>query len=296
MFEKIANSWNLAKECWRVLMLDKEMLMFPVLSTLATILVFGLIAYPLWASGYFNETEMVQINLNEIFSLATFLKYALLTIIPTYLTYVIMTFFNSGLVTCAFIRLSGGDPILKDGFQIALRRLPQILAWSVLAASVGLLLRMIKGRNNFFRSLFGGVLDLGWRIASFVVIPVIVAEGKGPIESLKRSGHLIRKNWGEALTLEIGLSVLVVPAMVPVFLLFGLSSYVGETMPIAGLFLSVIAVLMIFLILSVISTLDAIAKAALYMTSSGNQKLVNFNQETLDKMVKHKQVQTPAWV
>jgi hypothetical protein len=207
-----------------------------------------------------------------------------------------MTFFNSGLITCAFIRLSGGDPILRDGFQIALSRLPQILAWSVIAASVGLLLRMIKGKNNFLRSLLGGLLDLGWRVASFVVIPVIIAEGKGAIDSLKRSGHLMKKNWGEALTLEIGLSVLVLPAMVPVFLLFGLSSYVGPIMPMASIFLSVIAALLIFLTLTVISTLDAIAKAALYMVSSGNKKLVNFNEEILETMVKQKQTETHAWI
>lgn len=295
MFEKIANSWKLAKECWRVLMLDKEMLMFPILSTVATILVFGLIAYPLWASGYFGQSEAVHIDLNEIFSLTTIFKYVLLTIIPTYIVYVIMTFFNSGLVTCAFIRLSGGDPILRDGFLIAWKRLPQILTWSVLAASVGLLLRMIKGRNNFLRSLVSGLLGLGWRIASFIVIPVIVAEGKGAVDALERSGQLIKKNWGEALTLEIGLSVLAFPAMIPAFMMFGFSFYVYEALPMLSLFLATIAAILTFLTLLVFSTLNAIVKAALYMLSSGDQKLVNFNHEIFETMFKRNNSEIPAW-
>lgn len=286
MFEKIENSWKLAKECWRVLMLDKEMLMFPALSTLVTIIVFGLIGYPLWASGYFQPAEPTHIDVNQLFSLSVLLKYALITVVPAYIMYVIMTFFNSGLITCAFIRLCGDDPVLADGFNIAWKRIPQILTWSILAASVGLLLRMLKGRNNFLRGLLSGALGLGWRVASFFVIPVIVAEEKGAIDALKRSGQLVKKNWGEALTLEVGLSVLAVPVMLPVFAVFGLSAYTWEVFPVLGASLAVIAVIYIFLVSLIFSTLDAIAKAALYMVASGDQMPENFNNELLENMIK----------
>ena len=295
MFEKIENSWKLAKECWRILMLDKEMLMFPVLSTLTTIVVFALIAYPIWASGYFVQPEVVHIDTNQIFSLSVFLKYALLTIVPTYIIYVIITFFNSGLITCAFIRLCGDDPILADGFHVAWKRLPQILTWSILAGSIGLLLRLIKGKNNILQSMLSGLLGLGWRIASFFAIPVIVAEEKGAIDALKRSGELIKKNWGEALTLEVGLSVLGIPAAIPTLLMIGLAAYTSSFSPALSMTLIVLAVVYTFIVSLVFSTLDAIAKAALYMFASGDQMPENFNNEILETVFKRKNVETPAW-
>lgn len=295
MFEKIENSWKLAKECWRVLMLDKEMLMFPALSTLTTIVVFALIAYPFWVSGYFQQPDVVHIDPSQMFALSTLLKYAIITIVPTYIIYIILTFFNSGLVTCAFIRLCGDDPVLADGFYIAWKRLPQIFTWSILAATVGLILRMIKGRNSVTRSILSSVAGLGWRVASFFVIPVIVAEEKGAIDALKRSGQLIKKNWGEALTLEVGLSILGIPAAIPAIVLFLVSFETSQAAPMLSIMLVSIAVIYVFLVSLVFSTLDAIAKAALYMFASGDQIPENFNTEILETMFKRSGDPNPSF-
>lgn len=294
MFEKLENSWKLAKECWRVLMLDKEMLMFPVFSIITTLVVTALVVYPLWAMGFFEPNQTVHVDVNKIFDLSTVIKYALLSIIPTYIGYVILTFFNAGLITCAFIRLCGDDPVLADGFRIAWKRLPQILTWSMIAATVGLVLRLIKGRNNFIGSMVSGMIGFGWRIASFFAIPVIVAEEKGAIDALKRSGQLVKKNWGEAITLEVGLSVLAIPATLPFFLMVGLATSVWATAPALGISLIVIGIVYVFLVSLVFSTLDAIAKAALYMFASGDQMPVGFNNEILENIFKRNGVGSPA--
>lgn len=294
MFEKLENSWKLAKECWRVLMLDKEMLMFPVFSIITTLVVTALVAYPLWAMGFFEPNQTVHVDVNKVFDLSTIIKYVLLAIIPTYIGYVILTFFNSGLITCAFIRLCGDDPVLADGFRIAWKRLPQILTWSMLAATVGLILRSIKGRSNFIGSMISGMLGFGWRIASFFAIPVIVAEEKGAIDALKRSGELVKKNWGEAITLEVGLSVLAIPATLPFFLMIGLAASIWVTSPVLGASLIVIGIVYVFLVSLVFSTLDAIAKAALYMFASGDQMPHGFNNEILETIFKRNGVGSPA--
>lgn len=293
MFEKIENSWKLAKECWRVLMLDKEMLAFPALSTLTVILVMGIIAYPLWVAGFFHDAPATNVEEVKIFHLSMLIKYAALTIVPSYIIYLIMTFYNAGLITCAFIRLCGDDPILADGFHIAWRRLPQIFTWSILGATVGLLLRMIKGENSLIRNLFSGALGLGWRVASFFTIPVIVAEEKGAIDALKRSGQLVKKNWGEALTLEVGLSVLAYPVMLPAIGMFGISFYVWNISPVLGSSILILAGVYTFITSLIFSTLDAIAKAALYMFASGDQMPENFNSEILQTMFKRENTAAP---
>lgn len=293
MFEKIENSWKLAKECWRVLMLDKEMLAFPALSTFTVIVVMGIIAYPLWVAGFFDHAPATNVEEVKIFHLSMLIKYAALTIIPSYIIYLIMTFYNAGLITCAFIRLCGDDPILADGFHIAWRRLPQIFTWSILGATVGLLLRMIKGENSLIRNLFSGALGLGWRVASFFTIPVIVAEEKGAIDALKRSGQLVKKNWGEALTFEVGLSVLAYPVMLPVIGMFSISFYVWNISPVLGGSILILAGVYTFITSLIFSTLDAIAKAALYMFASGDQMPENFNSEILQTMFKRENTAAP---
>ena len=54
MFERIQNGWELMRQSWEVLKLDKELLLFPLISGIACILVMGSFALPLWASGYLD--------------------------------------------------------------------------------------------------------------------------------------------------------------------------------------------------------------------------------------------------
>ncbi|MDZ7823742.1 MAG: hypothetical protein U5K75_06650 [Ahrensia sp.] len=116
MFNRIINSWNLAKECWRVLTLDKEMLLFPILSAVTTIFALMLVSISLREAGVFeyftahisNSSNPDLNNLTNGSSLIMMLVMMLaITIVLTLITYTILTFFNTGLITCAFIRLCG---------------------------------------------------------------------------------------------------------------------------------------------------------------------------------------------
>ena len=51
MFERVAIGWQLTKQSWQVLRLDKELLLFPLLSGMACLLVMASFALPLWATG-----------------------------------------------------------------------------------------------------------------------------------------------------------------------------------------------------------------------------------------------------
>ena len=51
MFERVANGWELAKASWGVLKLDKELLLFPLMSGIAWLIVLASFALPLWNSA-----------------------------------------------------------------------------------------------------------------------------------------------------------------------------------------------------------------------------------------------------
>jgi hypothetical protein len=98
---------------------------------------------------------------------------------------------------------------------------------------------------------------------TFFVVPVLVADGIGPISAIKRSGAMFRKTWGQqfAASFGFGLFYLVagLVAFLPAAAIFAIS-------PIAGLFLGVLLVGLAF---GTVQALEGIFKAALYEHSNG---------------------------
>jgi Family of unknown function (DUF6159) len=56
---------------------------------------------------------------------------------------------------------------------------------------------MIAERTGWLGRLVGGMIGMVWTLASYFVVPVLVAEDVGPAEALQRSADLFRETWGE---------------------------------------------------------------------------------------------------
>src|SRR4029078_9168918 len=65
--------------------------------------------------------------------------------------YFIIFSFTSALVGAAMIRLDGGDPTVRDGLRIASSRVVQILCYAAIAATGGLLLRILSNLARVIR-------------------------------------------------------------------------------------------------------------------------------------------------
>lgn len=115
------------------------------------------------------------------------------------------------------IRFRGGDPTVRDGLSAASRRLPQIFAWSVVSATVGLALQLLESRSKLVGRIVARVVGVMWAIATYFVVPVLAVERLGPIAALKRSVALLKTSWGEGLVGNISLSgiglLLALPAL-----------------------------------------------------------------------------------
>jgi hypothetical protein len=103
------------------------------------------------------------------------------------------------------IRLDGGDPALRDGLAAAKSRLPAILGYAAIAATVGVLLQAMKNRDNFLVRLLGSGLGAAWTLATFLVVPILVSRDVGPIDALKQSVGLLKRTWGENAIGNIGI-------------------------------------------------------------------------------------------
>lgn len=201
---RLATSWKLMKQSWGVLRGDKELMVFPVVSALASLVVVAaflvpvvlavLHANPGSATGHRDAT-----NTPLWVYPVMFVFYVVMAMVTIY--------FNSALMGAAMVRLRGGRPTLGDGFRHANAHLPQILAWALITATVGMILRSIQERAGILGKLVAGLVGVAWQFVTYFVVPVLIFEDIGPIQAVKRSASLVRQRWGEQIAGTIGIGV-----------------------------------------------------------------------------------------
>lgn len=199
MFQRISNSWELVKASGQVLRADKELLVFPIISFFGVLLVSITFAVPTFLAGIFDSAVT-----NDSIPVAAYVIGFLF-----YLSqYFVIFFANTALVGAAMIRLEGGDPTVSDGFQIAMKHSRSILGYALIAATVGMILRAISERAGVVGQIVVSLVGLAWNLATYLVVPVLVVEELGPIDSVKRSGQLLKQTWGEQVAGNFGIGTI----------------------------------------------------------------------------------------
>ncbi|MDQ3937619.1 MAG: DUF6159 family protein [Chloroflexota bacterium] len=247
MFERFARSIQLVKASVAVLRSDRQLLLFPLIAFGAMAVVTATFAVPFLLSGAYERT--VEGTLDPLAVGLAALFYVV--------SYTVIFFFNSALVGAAMIRLDGGNPTIRDGFRIASSRLPAIVGYAIIAATVGMVMRWIAERGGIIGQLVAGFAGFAWNIATFLVVPILVVEGVGPIEAVKRSSGLLRKTWGEQIVGNVGISVIfgllaLGIGVVGVVLTVALAS-IAAPLAILGIGLTVLAVAAVALVGAAVS-------------------------------------------
>jgi hypothetical protein len=279
MFERISNGMELARESWRVLKQDRELLVFPLLSGLASAMVLASFAVPLWGTQYARQL------LDEKQLPADPWAYAILLAFY-FVNYFVIVYFNSALVACAIIRLRGGDPTVADGIRAANARLPHILAWALVSATVGLLLKAIESRSEKAGQIAVGLVGAAWSIATYFVVPVLVVEQVGPLDAIQRSFSILRKTWGESIVGNFGIGLVVFGATLIALLPAAIGVATGAA---AGITLGVVITVVLLVLISLVSTaLHTIIQAALYLFAADGQAPRQFDARLLQEAYRPK--------
>jgi hypothetical protein len=197
MTGRLSNSLTLVKASANVLRLDKELLVFPILSGISMILVVATFTVPFLAAGGLGWLQG-ETGSTYIAYVLGFLFYLV--------QYTVIFFFNTALVGAALIRLEGGDPTVSDGLSIALGKLPTILGYAAIAATVGMILKAISERAGFLGRIVIGLVGIAWSLATYLTVPVLVTRDVGPIDAVKESASLFRRTWGEQVVGNFGMS------------------------------------------------------------------------------------------
>ncbi|MGA8611873.1 MAG: DUF6159 family protein [Xanthobacteraceae bacterium] len=197
---RYTRSWRLIQASLQVLRADNALLVLPALSGIATILLTaGFVALAIYGGAFAAMRQSHSFQAFGPFYAWLFGWYVV--------QYFVIIFFNTALVGAAMAVLNGGQPTVGAALNLALSRIGVILGYAVISATVGVLLHAIAERLGLIGRLIEGVLGLAWTAATFLVIPILAAEGVGPWQAIERSTGLLRKTWGENLIGNAGISV-----------------------------------------------------------------------------------------
>jgi hypothetical protein len=254
MFEKFSRSWSLVKYSAGVLRQDKELLVFPLLSSIAAILVALTFVPLLMQTGLAGEQGPTEASAGD---------YAVM--FALYLAeYFVIFFFNAALVGAALIRMDGGDPTVRDGLRIATSRIGSIFGYAMIAATVGVILRAVAERLGTIGQFIIGLIGLAWTVTTFLTVPVLVTRDIGPIDSVKESATLLKKTWGENIIANAGLGfVFVLVYIAMMFVFAGLVALVQGSGP-AVISVFVVAIVALVIVALIQGALQGIFSAALY--------------------------------
>jgi hypothetical protein len=214
--ERFGRSWQLFKASAEVLRSDRELILLPLCSAVAVIMLAAGFVYGLNSGGAYVSLENKQVlTPDTTLYIAVFLFYVA--------QYTVIFFFNTALVGAAIERLDGGNPTLGSALGLAASRIGPILGYAIIAATVGMVLRIVSERLGFIGRLIVAGIGLTWTVATFLVVPVLAAEGVGPVAAIGRSTELLKKSWGENL-IGVGGITLVISAVTFLLVLIAVGS------------------------------------------------------------------------
>ncbi len=206
---KIGRSWQLMKISLGVLRKDKEIMIFPILSFTACVILLLSFFTGFWFLGL------------PSFETSGWLWIVLMVVIY-FLLFFIVIFFNTAIIACANIRLSGSDPTVSDGLRIASQNIGRIFIWAIISATIGMILQAIRQRGGWIGRIVAGVFGIAWTYVTFFIIPVLIYEKKGVASSIRRSASLFKQTWGETIIGSFGFTIifalLALLGILPIFL------------------------------------------------------------------------------
>lgn len=272
-FDRLSNGWTLAMNSFKVLKENKQLIIFPILSGISLVLVMGsFILVFLGINGWPGESGEESSNLN--YYLYMFLFYLV--------NYFVVVFFNMALIHCTRLYFRGEEVSINAGLRFSLSRIGTIFTWSVFAATVGTILRIIQEESGIIGKIITGLIGIVWSIATFFVVPIIAYENLGPIAAFKRSAQMMKQKWGESLGANFGFGLIQLLAMIvliiPCFIIGStVNLYLGIALGLMGA----------FIISAIFSAAQTIFVSAVYHNIT-DEPVKHFNQQMIDGLFQKK--------
>ncbi|HEY4111834.1 DUF6159 family protein [Puia sp.] len=272
IFTRMSNGWNIASNSWAVLMENRRLILFPILSAIALILVIlSFVLVALASVGWDID------GLRDIREQSTAVNY-LFVFIYYLINYFIIVFFNTALIHCTHLYFNGEQPTIRKGLRFSLSRIGVLLSWAAFAATVGTILRILQDNLGSIGKFVTGLIGIVWSVATFFVVPVIAYENLGPLAAFKRSTSLMREKWGESLGAGFSFGLI---QLLGILLSAAVGGLLGWAIhPLVGI---AVFVLGVFAVMVLVSAVRTIFISAVYHNLNGDP-VKHFNQQFADQL------------
>ncbi|MDZ7731232.1 MAG: DUF6159 family protein [Natrialbaceae archaeon] len=270
LIDRFRTGLTLTKDSIAVIREYPQLLLFPLLAGIASAVFFVVFLVPLVVANLIGS-GLEYVALFGLYFVSTFLS----------------TYFTAALVHAAHEAFHGTEPSVRDSMRAINGRLGPIILWSIIAATVSLLIKTLEESDSPFATILGVLFAIGWSIMTFFIVPVIVFEDVSVGSMFSRSGSVFKDTWGETLGAGFGISLIIMLiGIVLAAVALAVSIPIMAVFPGPGIFLAIVLVggaIVTSYLLS--QTIWGVAKTALYLFAvegTRPEQFQNFDFETLD--------------
>lgn len=246
MFDRFQKGWELSKLSLKTIYENKSLMIFPIISTLSLLAVLASFVFGIFVVGMDDAKS-----------------YLMVAVFPFYLVcYFLIIFFNSALIHCAMKIFKGEGATLNDGMSFASSRIAKIFSWAFVSAIVGTLLNMLQNSNKA-GEIIASIIGIVWSVMTFFVVPILIYEDKGVMESIKGSIKMMKEKWGESLAANFSFGIF---QFIGILIGVALGFLFGAIHPILGILVGGIIVALVSIATSAATTVFI---AAVYSNTKG---------------------------
>lgn len=271
-------SWLLVKESWRFLRADSELLLVPIIATIMMVLLFGVLIVTLLVTGMIdalqNDSALALQGTAFIFG-------------SYFITAFVVALSRAMVVHTVATRSRNEDATLGQSFAVAVRHAPALLVWSLMSATIGVVLRTISERFERLGRYITAFLGAAWGVLTYFVVPAIVLDNQSAFKAVGHSGTVFKKTWGESLITNISLGlVFFVLHLIAALIFVGLFMLgIKLDIPVLIILAGVLYVVFLFGAIAVQQVLESIVVTLLYVYATTKTPPANFNPELLEAIV-----------
>ncbi len=266
MGSRFRNSLDLAKSSWALLKSDKQLIWLPIMSAAAMLIALATFALPAAALNGMSGGSFRPLAIG-------------LGVIGYFVLAYITVFFNAALVHAADELMRGGTPTLSTALRGAQSRATRILPWAILSAVVSVVIRALEERGGIFGRITGMLAGIAWSLVTFLVLPVLVLEGIGVRDAIRRSTNLFKHTWGEQMIANAGIGLVGMIAMVPAAIVAFLGVASGTL--VVAVPLIALAVVYAVAVMAITSALSGVFQTALYHYAANGMPPAAFAESDL---------------
>ena len=245
--------------CWPMLRANPRMVLLAIVGGLLSLAAGAILFLPTWSAfgGSVNGAHSAKLYV----SLA----------VAGFGSAFVSIFVQTALTIAANAFADGRSMSVSEALRETRRMSGRVAAWALFGTLVGTVVRALERRLGWLGLLVGLLGGLLWSIATYFVIPVMVAEGLGPIDAVRRSSQVVKQRWGLGLRTTLRLGAIQLIVLVPLIAVFAgvvMIAAGGATVAI-GWFVVVLGAVAVYTISSVFFAMSTYARTMIYRYAVG---------------------------